>query len=179
MNQQNSTKKCCIREGISIFMSKNIYIGGDKMFDSYEINNDTLAIIPISEKISRVVEENDTYIVKKSTTDIIDDSCRFFGSSYMGRHEGTKSLIGINYKSPIIIEETKEIIFFPTSSPRFENCHWIALDKIKNHDKTNMGTMLKFNNGYELELNMSQSSLENQILRATKLESVLRKRKTV
>lgn len=147
------------------------------MFDSYEINSETLVIIPINETTSRVVEEKETYIVRKSTTEIIDDSCRYFGSSYLGRHEGTKSLMGVNYKSPIIVEESKEIIFFPTSSPRFDNCYWIALDKIQNHSKSKVGTIIKFINGYELEVNISSASLENQILRATKLESILRKRK--
>lgn len=149
------------------------------MHDSYEINCDTLVLIPISEKVSQVIEEQETLIINKSTTEIVDDSCRFFGSSYLGRHEGTKSLIGINYKSPIIIEETKEIIFFPTSSPRFDNCYWISLDKIKNHKKISTGSLLKFNNGHEIEINISTSSLENQILRATKLNATLRKRKAI
>lgn len=149
------------------------------MFDSYEINSSTLVIVPINSTTSRVIEENETYIIKKSTTEIIDDSCRFFGSSYLGRHEGTKSLMGINYKSPIIVEETKEIIFFPTSSPRFDNCYWISLDKVKSHSKSNVGTIVKFINGYELEINISTASMENQILRATKLSSILRKRKIV
>ncbi len=147
------------------------------MFDRYEINLDTIALIPISEKVSQVIEETEIFMVSKSTTEIIDDSCRYFGSSYLGRHEGTKSLIGINYKSPIIIEETKEIIFFPTSSPRFENCYWISLDKIQNHKKITTGSKLKFTNGHEIDINISSSSLENQILRATKLEATLRKRK--
>lgn len=149
------------------------------MNDCYEINLSTLAIVPISEKVSQVIEESEIFIINKSTTEIIDDSCRFFGSSYLGRHEGTKSLIGINYKSPIIIEETREIVFFPTSSPRFENCYWISLDKVKCHNKTTKGSIVKFTNGHEIEINISPASLENQILRATKLVSVLRKRKTV
>ena len=37
----------------------------------------------------------------------MDDSCKYFGSSYQGRYEGTKNLIGMNYKLPIIIEESR------------------------------------------------------------------------
>ena len=61
---------------------------------------------------------------------IIENSCRYFGSSYNGRHIGTKNLTGINYKSPIIIEETKNIIFFPTTSPKQSDCSWISLKYI-------------------------------------------------
>jgi competence protein ComK len=149
------------------------------MFNQYEINRETIAIIPINPTLSKVIEENESFLVNKNTTDIVDDSCKYFGSSYLGRHEGTKKLIGINYKSPIIVEESKEIIFFPTSSPRFEDCYWIALDKIKFHKKSDRGSIIEFNNGDKIEINISSLSLENQILRATKLGSVLRKRKEI
>lgn len=146
------------------------------MLNSYEVNEDTLAIMPIDEKVSKVFENNNTIIVNKKTTQIIDDSCKFFGSSFNGRHEGTKHLIGINYKSPIVIEETNNIIFFPTSSPRFNNCGWVALNKIKNFSKHNDDSKIVFDNNAELIINISIQSLKNQILRATMLESTLRKR---
>ncbi len=147
------------------------------MINEYEINQSTVAIIPIETKVSKVIEEDRTFLVSKSTTQIVDESCKFFGSSYLGRHEGTKSLIGVNYKSPIIVEETTEMIFFPTSSPRFDGCYWIALDKVKEHNESKHGSILKFTNGEEVEINISSRSLENQVLRATKLSCVLRKRK--
>ena len=103
------------------------------MLDQYEINKSTLAVLPIDESSSRVLEEEAEYIVNKSTTDVINDSCKYFGSSYKGRNEGTKSLIGGNYKLPILIEESREIIFFPTSSPKLEECAWISLNNLKNY----------------------------------------------
>lgn len=147
------------------------------MVENYEINSSTLAIIPIAKEISKVIEEDDVITVNKSTTEIIDDSCKYFGSSYLGRHEGTKNLIGINYKSPIVIEESNEIIFFPTSSPRFDNCYWISLKKILKYKKEAGRTIVIFKNNLELPINISIGSLENQILRSTLLESVLRSRK--
>lgn len=147
------------------------------MLESYEINYDTLAIIPISSKLSKVVEKEDTFIVNKAATEIIDDSCRYFGSTFKGRSEATKNLIGINYKSPIIIEETRDIIFFPTGSPRFNNCYWISLNNIKTSNKINKYSSIIFINDYELELNISYESLKNQILRATLLESIIKKRR--
>jgi len=146
------------------------------MINNYEINDETLAIIPVDDKISKVFEIDNTILVNKKTTQIIDDSCKYFGSSFIGRHEGTKNLIGINYKSPIVIEETNNIIFFPTSSPRFNNCGWVALNKIKNYKKHNEDSKIIFDNNTELIINISIQSLKNQILRATLLESTLRKR---
>lgn len=147
------------------------------MLNSYEINYDTLAVIPINNNISKIIENDRTLIVNKKTTEIIDDSCKYFGSNLKGRHEGTKNLIGITYKSPIVIEETRNIIFFPTSSPRYNDCYWVALNKIKNSEKIDNYCQIIFNNNYELELNISYQSLQNQILRATMLESTLRKRR--
>lgn len=147
------------------------------LLDRYEINNNTLAVIPIDSKLSKIIEMDNTYLINKKTTEIIDDSCRFFGSSFNGRHEGTKNLTGINYKSPIIIEETSSIIFFPTSSPRFDNCMWIALNNIENYIQYNDMCKIIFKNNEELLINISFGSLQNQILRATMLESMLRKRK--
>ena len=145
--------------------------------DKYEINKSTLAIIPISKNCSKVIEQENDYIINNSTTNIIDHSCKFFGSSYNGRCEGTKNLVGFNYKSPIIIEESKEIIFFPTSSPRFDNCSWISLNNIEKYIKKENISSIYFKNGLIIDLEISYSSLENQILIATMLESKLRQRK--
>ena len=42
----------------------------------YEINDETLAIIGVSETKARVVEKDDEYIVQRSAYEIIDNSCR-------------------------------------------------------------------------------------------------------
>ena len=145
--------------------------------NEYEINSKTLALISLNELKTKVMEENNIYIVNQSVKEIINHSCKYFGSSYIGRYEGTKAIIGINYKSPILIEETNYIIFFPTCSVRNKKCNWISLNKIKDYKKYNHISKIIFKNDIELVLDMSYGSLENQILRSTLLESKLRKRK--
>ena len=81
----------------------------------YEISSATLAIIPLDENTSKVYEEETEYTISKSSNSIIKDNCEFYGSSYEGRCIGTKALTGIKTKYPIIIEESRSIIFFPTS----------------------------------------------------------------
>ena len=99
----------------------------------YEINSSTLAIIPIDLETSKVYEEEQEYIIKKSSNSIIKENCEFYGSSYQGRCVGTKNLTGIKAKFPIIIEESRNLIFFPTSSIRTKQSTWIALNKIKKY----------------------------------------------
>ncbi len=144
---------------------------------NYEINNDTLAVIPISDYKSKVIEKENEYEINMTPMQIIENSCKYFGSSYQGRFFGTKSMIGVTHKSPIIIEETKEIIFFPTNSPRLYECAWISLNNVNKHIKKDNKTVVEFNSGYLLNLDISYGSLDNQILRASRLESMLRKRK--
>lgn len=143
--------------------------------DNYEINTSTLAIIPINDKITKIYEEETEYIVKEPANDIIKNNCKFFGSSYEGRCIGTQSLTGIKSKLPIIIEESRNIIFFPTSSIRNQQSSWIALNKIKYFSKSNIGPngIITFKNHKTVPLNISYYSLGNQIVRATMLQTKL------
>ena len=82
------------------------------MNKEYEINSATQAIVPINDNQSMIYEEESEYVVDIPANKIINYNCNFYGSSYIGRCEGTKSLIGIKSKIPIIIEESRNIIFF-------------------------------------------------------------------
>ena len=150
---------------------------GDFMFmqESYEINKRTKLLIPESEKLTHIYEEEDEFIVPQTTFEIIDNSCKFFGSSYDGRFKGTKALVGYSYKSPIIIEDSNRIIFFPTTSPRLWDCSWIAFNNIKNYIKGDKTCELILKNNRRVTINMSYNSLENQILRASKLWCAIEK----
>jgi competence protein ComK len=147
------------------------------IINSYEINTETLAILPYDFEKSKIIEVDNEFIINQKPSDIIEYSCQYFGSSYSGRKIGTERLIGVTHKSPIIIEESREIIFFPTTSPRIDNCCWISLNNISNYYRKGLLSKILFKTGYELEINISYNSLDNQILRSTRLESVIRKRK--
>ena len=76
----------------------------------YEINYDTQIIMPVGDNSSKIIESDEEYFVKRSVQNIMEHSCEYFGSSFEGRKEGTKKLLGITHKSPIIIEETRKSI---------------------------------------------------------------------
>lgn len=142
----------------------------------YEININTLALISENNK-TKVYEDNKIFYVDKSANKIMEESCEYFGSSLLGRQKGTSNLIGVTHKSPIIVEETKEIIFFPTVSPRLNNCSWISLKNINRYYNDNNKLIIEFKNNQKIELLLSYGVVDNQVLRATRLESVLRGRK--
>ena len=118
--------------------------------DNYEINTSTLAIIPLDENTSKVYEEEAEYIVHKSSNSIIKNNCEFYGSSYQGRCEGTKYLTGIKSKCPIIVEESRNIIFFPTSSTRDKQSYWIALNKVDRYYREKYNSSIKFINNQKI-----------------------------
>lgn len=144
----------------------------------YEINEGTLAVLPKENGQSRVLEEDQEYDVEEKPYKIMDFSCQYFGSSYEGREQGSQSVLGASrYKVPVVVEESRNIIFFPTISPSHYECSWISLSQIKNYEKQGQDTKITFKNNKEIILPISYRSVENQILRATRLESILRSRK--
>lgn len=144
--------------------------------NEYEINEDTLALISLDDK-TKVFEKDKTFMVSKDTNLIMEDSCQYFGSSLTGRQKGTENLIGVSYKAPIIVEESNNIIFFPTTSPRLKKCSWISLNNLERYYTKNKKIVLEFKNKQKIMLNLSFGVIDNQILRATRLEAVLRGRK--
>ena len=146
------------------------------VLNMYFINKSTCAIIPIDSGSCEVIELNNSYKVSKSAKEVIDSSCRYFGSSYQGRFDGSKRILNMNYKLPIIIEEFHNLIFFPTSSPRGGQCIWLSLNNLSVYEKLDNGSRIVFKDDRKLDLDISYYSLENQIFRATMLESLIRKR---
>ena len=143
----------------------------------YEINESTQLIKPVSKNKSIICEEDTEYEIDNSSNKIIKYNCSFYGSSYIGRCEGTKALAGIKSKFPIIIEESRNIIFFPTSSVRSKDSIWLSLNKIKKLKKADNGSIVVFNNGKSVVLPISYYSLNNQYYRATMLKAKLYERK--
>ncbi len=143
----------------------------------YEINDNTLAVIPFNKYETIVYEGEDSYILEKSVSKIMDESCKYYGSTLEGRQKGTSYVTGLRYKAPIIVSEDNNIVFFPTSSPRLKDCGWISLNNIKEYYAFENKMILVFMNNQKIEIEISEYILKNQILRAAMLDSTIRKRK--
>lgn len=145
---------------------------------NYEINNNTMALIYNNEN-TLVYEIDNIFEIKDIIPNkIIKYSCEYFGSSYEGRVKGTNYLTGITHKVPIIIEESNEIVFFPTSSCRLNNCSWIRNKYIKKLNKLPENKVeIDLINDNKLVINCSYESINNQLLRSSRLESIIRYRK--
>ena len=137
----------------------------------YEINSSTQAIVPLNQNASIIYEEEEQFVVNQSSNSIIKKNCNLYGSSYIGRCEGTRYLTGIKTKFPIIIEEGRNIIFFPTTSSRTQQTTWIALNKINKLIKKQYNSSILFKNSRKLDIDISYYSLENQFYKAILLKN--------
>ncbi len=142
----------------------------DTTLSNYEINPYTMMIRPAGDESSEVVEAGARYLISCKTFEIVKKSCEYFGSSYSGRRAGTKQLIGITHKAPIIVDPYTSIYLFPTASPTSPQCAWISHDYIASYKKNGpYSTIVTFQNSESFELPVSFYSLENQVSRTAML----------
>lgn len=145
---------------------------------NYEISKGTLAVVPNEKLGSLVYEDNDRYLVNQTPFEVMESSCLYFGSSYEGRKEGAKNILGAEYKVPILIDDTDNIILFPTTSPLSQDCAWISLKHVQKYERIDANnTKIVFDNGKEIIVPTSFRSIENQISRAARLDYTIRIRK--
>ncbi|HLR71299.1 MAG TPA: competence protein ComK [Pseudogracilibacillus sp.] len=137
---------------------------------TYEVTPLTMAVLSKKDKGGKtntfILEEKRDYTVYTTPTKVIDEACKFFGSSLRGRLEGTKDISKITHKAPIAIDPSSGMYFFPTASPARNNCSWINhsyVDEIKPIGKNK--TEITFNNGRRIILNVSYGSMRNQLQR--------------
>ncbi|MFD1779833.1 competence protein ComK [Fredinandcohnia salidurans] len=146
----------------------------------YEINPDTMAVLPIEigkNTCSRVLEVEGEYVVAMKPTEIVDRSCRYFGSSLKGRQEGTREIMGVTHKAPIIVEASNKIFLFPTASPTKQDCAWLSHNYVSDcRYSVNENTTVIFTNKQAIKLQISKGSFQNQLHRTAQLRTIVTNR---
>ena len=143
----------------------------------YEIDLSTVMLIGIDEYKTRVLTLDNEFILDIDSKKIIDNSFKFFGSSLTDRVNMTKRLINIKSKSPIVIEESRDIIFFPLKSVR-EKCNiWISFNNLDKYVKNGDKTTFIFKNNKRVVIDFSYYIIDNQITRSLMLDYELKKRR--
>lgn len=151
-----------------------------KELDEYIINCETLLILPFDYNKSIVHEIDNSYIVNKKTFDIINDSCLFFGNTFNGKCLGTTNLIDCKIKVPIIVEDSKCLIFFPSNSYKNFKCVWVSYNNMLKYSKYDTkSTMIYFKNNKNIIVEVKFNIIDNQVIRCIKLESIINKRRKV
>ena len=146
--------------------------------NNYIINKETLLIIPYGKRKSKVFEYDRNFIINEATGNIIKNSCLFFGSSLEGRREAVKYILNVDMKVPILVEDIKNMIFFPVSNCINKNSIWISYQNLLKYYKFNeFSTVLYFKSNKEIKIDVKYNLIDNQVIRCIKLESLLNKRR--
>lgn len=136
----------------------------------YEIDLSTLMLIGIDDLSTRIVTFNDDFIINDDCKNIINESCKFFGSNLAERIKATNRLVKMASKTPIIVEESRNIIFFPLKSTR-EKCNiWISFNNLEKYEKEDEYTIFYFKNNKQIKLKFSYYIVDNQVTRSLMLD---------
>ncbi|MCY7849581.1 competence protein ComK [Bacillus haynesii] len=147
----------------------------DMTKDTYEVNSSTMAVLPLGEgekPASKILETERTFLVNMKPFQIIERSCRYFGSSYAGRKAGTYEVIKVSHKPPIMVDHSNNIFLFPTFSSTRPQCGWLSHAHVHEFCAAKYdNTFVTFVNGETLELPVSITSFENQVYRTAWLRT--------
>ncbi|MDQ0207004.1 competence protein ComK [Alkalicoccobacillus murimartini] len=147
--------------------------------DEYDINSETLSMQPNRdiEYVTIVKEENTTYLVKKTPRQLLEAACLLNGSSYLGRIEYIRKLLGLRNKVPVLISERQSIIAGPTHSPTHPDCVWFFASHVltsrscKKHGKN--GTLITFRDHSSLFVDISVSQFTSALNKARICQGML------
>ena len=143
----------------------------------FKISNNTL-FMEFDGSNTLVMEADADYVFDGDVINtILDESCIYYGSSLNGRMNGARSILGSVYKTPVMVEETNNLIFFPTTAIENEKNVWIGSNNILNYEKKGKNTVVEWKNNKKTEFNMPILSIETQLLRVNKLITITKQRK--
>ena len=143
----------------------------------YEIDLSTLMLIGIDEFTTKIITTDKEFIVSDSCKNIINHSCKYFGSTLTDRVKATNRLVNLASKTPIVIEESRNIIFFPLKSTREKVNTWISFNHLDKYEKNGDNTVLKFKNGSQVSLKFSYYIIDNQVTRSLILDYEINNRR--
>lgn len=144
--------------------------------DEYEINSSTLMLEYYDENKTKVYEFDREFVVNDSLFNIISNSCNFYGSTYDGRLASSKKILNTNIKLPVVVEDIKKIIFFPTRATYRHGSRWISfnnLDRIERVRKNSSLTRICFCNNKAYDIEISYDIVYRQLFNCLTLEKTL------
>lgn len=144
------------------------------MNDYYIISDKTMLLYRDFDNNRTVIyDENDVFLVNKKLITLIRLSINNYKFNFIKR-DMIKKITNSNDKLPVVIDVFKEVILFPTHSPRNKDCVWVNYNNIKKIQKVkNNVTCIYFKNGKIFLINRSIYSIKNQISKCVIINNFL------
>lgn len=143
--------------------------------DIHIVDENTMAFIPTFDGTgiikTSILEVDSLKECHLNPLELVDRNLMLFGSSLKGASEGTRYILGKVNMYPVIMNLKHLLVWFPTMSPKKNDCVWLALDHIKSYKKhNNQSTEIQFTNGSSLNLQISYRTFEKRMHRAYTLK---------
>lgn len=141
----------------------------------YVINSDVLCFTQDVEDINytMVVEKKRKLKIKTDSLKLLKKSCKWYGNSYNIQRQFVIDKFNFYIKTPIIIPGFVPMLFFPTSSPKSNECIWLSYNNIDRYVKENDYTKIYFKGGKIFNISVPFSIIDNQITKCIKIEKYL------
>ena len=92
---------------------------------------------------------------------------------YEGRKNGSRYLLSLTSKLPIILNEKKNLVLFPISSDRSKNNIWFLYNNILSYKKVKNYVEVTFKNKEKMIFLISYYIFRNQMLKCSQLLTIL------
>ena len=128
---------------------------GDIMLQAIYTNQDDQVLIKL---------QNEEKIAPLSTTlEVLFALCLQYGATYEGRRSATIKILNVKQKVPILL--SKQILLFPTHSPKQKECVWVNYYAIASIERYHHETLILLNDTSKLIVKSSIRSIKEQIKR--------------
>jgi competence protein ComK len=123
---------------------------------------------------TRVIEGEDSFVLKESPVEQIDKTLLNYGSNFSGALKSSKFILGPMKMYPIKINRNNGIWLFPSRSFKKLNCVWFNLDHvIKTKAQGVRKTEVITSFGHVFIINMKESAFNNKRQKAQQLREMI------
>lgn len=147
------------------------------VLDQYIINPKTVVIIPKFDELGRlcssVIEGDQTFLVKQTPKQIIEQSIQYYGHTLKGAIEGAREALGNVSAAPVKVSGKLGMYWFPHKSSTHDDCVWFAIDHINNFFAASKDTTkVILSDGHDITIDINYSRFEKQVSRARNLKNI-------
>lgn len=123
---------------------------------------------------SRVIEEEETFLVTKTPTTVIEETLLHLGSNFLGARSSSKYLLSPMRMHPISVNPQLGILLFPTKNMLCHCCIWFSLIHVKSTYPIGVNqTEVLTSFGHTILIDMSERAFNNRRQKAIQLQDTI------
>lgn len=154
-----------------------------KIVNKHVLNQESTIVTPEFDRYgnenSRLIENDQNFLVRMRPLDLINESIRYYGFNLAGAIDGSRSILGKINMPPVVVIPQFDVIWFPCKSHKHKDCVWLAHAHIIDKEKIDSGrTKVYFKQGHSLVIDLSLRQFDRRMQRASELHLQQIKRRT-